>query len=145
MNKSNSIDKFYLDAYEEMIGVKNKRAKKRNFHEEENPDDENLDDIMDDEEVDEIDDEEGDDAVDEADAALEQIDLDGMSPEAKVELIYSIIDSHQNSVESDEEFSEFMEKLEDIMGEFQTIEEPEEEMEEEPMEDEEEFEEEPEE
>lgn len=120
------IDEFYLEEYSKMI----KKDKKRRINEDDLVTDVDVKNppIQDDmEEPVEQSSSNYDDAVEEADEALEQIDLDGMSPDAKLELIYSIIDSHQNSVDSDEEFSEFMEKLEDVMNEFSISNEDEEE------------------
>ena len=57
----------------------------------------------------------------EADKAIEKVDLDAMSSEGKLELIRIIIDSAQNSSNDDDEFSDFMNGVLDIMDEFQVV------------------------
>lgn len=58
------------------------------------------------------------DPVDEADDAMEEIDIDDMTNEGRLELIDAIIDSVQNSSD-DDAFNEFMSKLDEKIQSFQ--------------------------
>ncbi len=51
------------------------------------------------------------DSQDKADDVIKKVDLKGLDNQAKVELIGTIIETLQNDVESDDEFSEFMNKI----------------------------------
>lgn len=51
------------------------------------------------------------DSQDKADDVIKKVDLKEMDNQAKVELIGTIIETLQNSVESDDEFSKFMNKI----------------------------------
>ncbi len=60
-------------------------------------------------------DEEGKDTLDNVDDLLEKIDVSSLDNDIKVELITSLIDSIQNTTESDDEFSEIMNQISDII------------------------------
>lgn len=60
------------------------------------------------------------DPVDQADEVLKDIDLDELDTEAKIELINSIIDNIQNTVDDDDQFSDAMNKIQDIIDGFVT-------------------------
>lgn len=100
----------------------------------------------DDENLENEDDFENDDAIDEADEILSQIDLTQISNGVRLELIEAIIDSAQNPVNTedndDDEFSDFMQQIADLVESFRYDGEEQEEKEsmepeEEPIEDEE--------
>jgi len=76
-------------------------------------------------------DEKGKDDMDEADDTLKNIDLKSMSNDAKVELISNIIQVLQDSVEDDDEFSDYMNKILEIVDGYKFEKEGEEEEEEE--------------
>jgi len=58
---------------------------------------------------------EGKDDMDEADDILKNIDLKSMSNDAKVELISNVIQVLQDSVENDDEFSEYMNQILEVI------------------------------
>lgn len=76
----------------------------------------------DDENLENEDDFENDDAMDEADEILSQIDLTQISNGVRLELIEAIIDSAQNPVNiednDDDEFSDFMQQIADLIESF---------------------------
>lgn len=59
--------------------------------------------------------EKGKDNMDEADDVLKDIDLKSMSNDAKIELISNIIQVLQDSVENDDEFSEYMNQILEVV------------------------------
>ncbi len=61
-------------------------------------------------------DESGKDSQDKADDVLAKLDLQSLDNKAKVELISSVIDVLQDSVENDDEFSEYMNQILDIVN-----------------------------
>lgn len=73
----------------------------------------------------------GKDDMDEADDALKNIDLKSISNDAKVELISNIIQVLQDSVDDDDEFSDYMNKILEIVDGYKFEKEGEEEEEEE--------------
>lgn len=74
---------------------------------------------------------EGKDAMDKADDVLKNIDLKQIDNDGKIELIESIIDALQNDCETDDDFSEYMNKVLDIIDGYKFDKEGEEEAEEE--------------
>lgn len=76
-------------------------------------------------------DDKGKDDMDEADDTLKNIDLKSISNDAKVELISNIIQVLQDSVEDDDEFSDYMNKILEIVDGYKFEKEGEEEEEEE--------------
>lgn len=122
------IDK-QIVAEEVKIEEDKKRAKLKRLYKEdvemgsdddlENPDDPEL------ENDEEIDPEDQPDALDEADEILAEIDLEEISNGIRLELIEAIIDSAQNALDGGEEdetndsdFSEFMEKVLELIEGF---------------------------
>jgi hypothetical protein len=73
----------------------------------------------------------GKDDMDEADDSLKNIDLKSMSNDAKIELISNIIQVLQDSVEDDDEFSDYMNKILEVVDGYKFEKEGEEEEEEE--------------
>lgn len=63
-------------------------------------------------------DDEGKDTLDNVDDILEKIDIASIDNNVKVELITSIIDSIQNSTESDDEFSEIMNQIMEVIENY---------------------------
>jgi hypothetical protein len=63
-------------------------------------------------------DDEGKDTLDTVDEILEKIDMASLDNDTKVELITSLIDSIQNTTESDEEFSDVMNQLVDVIENY---------------------------
>jgi len=110
------IDKFYLEELGKML-----KRQKRSINEEDVDNAEEVKDIDDTSsapEMEPMDDEEVDPAQ-EADDILSEVDIDSVSNEGKIELIAAIIDSAQQSSETDEEFSDFMNAILDKVNEFQ--------------------------
>lgn len=66
----------------------------------------------------------GKDAQDKADEVLAKIDLKKMDNKAKVELISSIINVLQDSCDTDEEFSDYMNELVDMIDSYKFDQEP---------------------
>jgi len=58
------------------------------------------------------------DAMDKADEILSQIDLTDIDNDVRKELIEAIIDSAQNAAESDDDFSDFMTAIEEVIEDF---------------------------
>jgi len=109
------IDKFYLEELGKML-----KRQKRSINEEDVDNAEEVKDIDDTSSAPEM--ETMDDEVDpakEADDILSEVDIDSVSNEGKIELIAAIIDSAQQSSETDEEFSDFMNAILDKVNEFQ--------------------------
>lgn len=74
---------------------------------------------------------EGKDAMDKADDVLKNLDLKQIDNDGKIELIESIIDALQNDCETDDDFSEYMNKVLDIIDGYKFDKEGEEEAEDE--------------
>jgi hypothetical protein len=97
-------NKFYLEAEDDELKDETTDA----------PDTEVDDDVNPEKEPYDLDDE-GKDTLDNVDDLLEKIDVASLDNDIKVELITSIIDSIQNSTESDDEFSEIMNQISDVV------------------------------
>lgn len=120
------VDKFYLEELGKLLDRQNKS--KRVINEEGLDDEETNNTIVDDEAPEEIEDmnSEEKNPSEEADEILSEVDINSISNEGKLELIAAIIDSAQQTSETDDEFSDFMNAILDKVNEFQYEEESEE-------------------